>query len=203
MWYNTSYKRRCFNHINSNLYAYGANSPVCYTDPDGRADIFSGVSQSEILPVLKTFKYIQDITGQNPFDIISEFNKNHSDNEIDAITLYTLFTDADAAKTLLMEREELHKDLRYQLNEKAPRTEREAINKNMIKLSALKSFFHNPLKNNKYVSQDGHLEGVYDKETGESDTDNKVMATFNFFDPNTYFIEHKKADVDPYTKWGN
>ena len=24
------------NHINSNLYAYGANSPVCYTDPDRR-----------------------------------------------------------------------------------------------------------------------------------------------------------------------
>jgi len=39
--------------------------------------------------------------------------------------------------------------------------------------------------------------------TGKSDRNQSVMATFNFFDPNTQPVEHKKADVDPYLKWGN
>ena len=29
-----------FNHINGNLFAYAANNPVKYTDPDGREDLF-------------------------------------------------------------------------------------------------------------------------------------------------------------------
>ena len=102
-----------------------------------------------------------------------------------------------------MEREDLHKELRYQLNSKAPKTVNAAKAADMIELPWYKSIFHNPLKNDKYVSKDGHLEGVYDKETGESDRNQSVMATFNFFDPNTQPVEHKKADVDPYLKWGN
>ena len=102
-----------------------------------------------------------------------------------------------------MERDDLHKDLRYQLNDSSPDNEQNAKESNMIKLPWWKSIFHNPLKNNKYVSKDGHLEGVYDKMRGLPDVDPNVMATFNFFDPNTQPTEHKKADVEPYVKWGN
>ena len=55
----------------------------------------------------------------------------------------------------------------------------------------------------KYVFSVKNMKGVYDKSTGISDDEKNVMATFNFFNPNLYPSEHKKADVDPYLKWGN
>ena len=149
-------------------------------------------------------KYIKDATKRSVKEIIARFNKDKPlDKQINFNTLKTLFFDADKAKQLLMEREDLHKDLRYQLNDEAPPTANDAKAAGMIKLPWYKSIFHNLFKNDKYVSKDGHLEGVYDKVTGESDRNQSVMATFNFFDPNTQPVEHKKADVDPYLKWGN
>ena len=191
-----------------NWFAYVGNNPVNWVDPwglsasDGKKKTFdrrrSKVSQEAVK------KYIKDTTKQSVKQIIARFNKDKPlDKQINFNTLKTLFFDADKAKQLLMEREDLHKNLRYQLNDKAPITANDAKVADMIKLPWYKSIFHNPFKNDKYVSKDGHLEGVYDKVTGESDEDKSVMATFNFFDPNTHPLEHHKTDVEPYFKWGN
>ena len=174
-----------------------------YVDPDGRSDcgIYDGEGNYSDTLVKDT---IESATQQKLNDIINNFNNGRDEaNHIDKETLRTLFFDADKAKELLMEREDLHKDLRYQLNEVSPDKEQNAKETNMVKLPWWKSIFHNPLKNNKYVSKDGHLEGVYNKKSGDSDENPNFMATFNFFDPNTQPTEHKKTDVDPYAKWGN
>ena len=127
-------------------------------------------------------KYIKDATKRSVKEIIARFNKDKPlDKQIDFNILRTLFFDADEARKLLMEREDLHKELRYQLNDEAPPTATDAKVADMIKLPWYKSIFHNPFKNDKYVSKDGHLEGVYDKVTGESNKDKSAMATFNFF----------------------
>ena len=171
-------------------------------DPDGRED--ENTSEYSFHAKYRIFEYIEKVTAQKPDDIINKFNETHQNTPIDDDTLCDLFTDADKAKSLLMNREELHKDLRYMLNKNAPATEAEAkASGKMQKLPWYKSIFHNPFKNNKYVSKDGHLEGVYDRKSGKSDRNPNVMATFNFFDPNSKPIEHKKADVDTYGKWGN
>ena len=189
-----------------NWFAYVGNNPVNWVDPWGLSASEKKVfdrRRSKVSQVTVK-KYIKDKTKQSVKQIISIFNKNKPQNkQITFNTLKTLFFNADKAKELLMEREDLHKELRYQLNSKAPKTVNAAKAADMIELPWYKSIFHNPLKNDKYVSKDGHLEGVYDKVTGKSDEDKSVMATFNFFDPNTQPVEHKKADVDPYLKWGN
>ena len=189
-----------------NWFAYVGNNPVNFIDPWGLSasekKAFDRQRSNPSQMVVK--KYIKDTTKQSVKEIIARFNKDKPlDKQINFNILRTLFFDADEARKLLMEREDLHKDLRYQLNDEAPPTANDAKAAGMIKLPWYKSIFHNPLKNYKYVSKDGHLEGVYDKETGESDRNQSVMATFNFFDPNTQPVEHKKADVDPYMKWGN
>ena len=149
------------------------------------------------------FSIIRKATKQEPIDIIDKFNSTHPDTLLNENILCTLFSNPDKSKALLLEREEFHKDLRYILNGESPFNEKEAKKAEMIKLPWYKSIFHNPFKNNKYISVDGHLEGVYDKKTGRSDNNKYVMATFNFFDPNTQPELHKKCDVDPYIKWGN
>ena len=189
-----------------NWFAYVGNNPVNWIDPWGLSasekKAFDRQRSNPSQMVVK--KYIKDTTKQSVKEIIARFNKDKPlDKQINFNILRTLFFDADEARKLLMEREDLHKDLRYQLNDEAPPTANDAKAAGMIKLPWYKSIFHNLFKNDKYVSKDGHLEGVYDKETGESDRNQSVMATFNFFDPNTQPVEHKKADVDPYLKWGN
>lgn len=191
---NTNALPRDVGKANGNL----PNNTVEFLDPE------EGFTQYNAQTKYRIFKIIEKITGQRAQDIINIFNEQHTDTPLDDNTLCILFTDADAAKLLLMERKELHTDLRYQLNEKAPRSKQIAEDSgNMQRLPWYKSIFHNPLKNDKYVSNDGHLEGVYDRKTGDTNEEKSVMATFNFFDPNTNPYEHKKADVDPYTKWGN
>ena len=191
-----------------NWFSYVGNNPVNWVDPwglsasDGKKKRFDRQRSNPSQMAIK--KYIKDTTKQSVKQIIARFNKDKPlDKQINFNTLKTLFFDADKAKQLLMEREDLHKNLRYQLNDKAPITANDAKVADMIKLPWYKSIFHNPFKNDKYVSKDGHLEGVYDKVTGESDEDKSVMATFNFFDPNSHPLEHHKTDVEPYFKWGN
>ena len=191
-----------------NWFAYVGNNPVNWVDPwglsasDGKKKTFDRQRSNPSQMAVK--KYIKDTTKQSVKQIITRFNKDKPlDKQINFNTLKTLFFDADKAKQLLMEREDLHKNLRYQLNDKASITANDAKVADMIKLPWYKSIFHNPFKNDKYVSKDGHLEGVYDKVTGESDEDKSVMATFNFFDPNSHPLEHHKTDVEPYFKWGN
>jgi len=70
-----------------------------------------------------------------------------------------------------------------------------------VKLSYLASWYHDPGENYKYVSPDGHMEGVYNKENGTIVNDLDVKGTFNFFGPQNFW-DHKDADVDPYNKWG-
>jgi hypothetical protein len=59
-----------------------------------------------------------------------------------------------------------------------------------------------PKNNNKYVSADGHQEGVYNQ-NGELATDPVNEGTYNFSDPNTNAMDHFFNAVLPYYKWGN
>jgi hypothetical protein len=59
-----------------------------------------------------------------------------------------------------------------------------------------------PKNNNKYVSTDGHQEGVYDQ-NGNLVTDPVNMGTYNISDPNTNTIGHFFNDVLPYWVNGN
>ena len=211
------------------MYHYAGNNPVRYTDPDGREDIehpsvpvYTMTAGNWIENSRKTknptkldgkvkeytnteklflFDLIRNATKQEPLDIINKFNSTHPDTPIDENILCELFADPDRSKALLIERVELHKDLRYQLNEKAP-INLNAAKLQMKKLPWYKSIYHNPLENEKYVSRNGHMEGVYNKNTGLPDNDKKYMATFNFFSPSNASA-HLKTDVDPYNKWGN
>jgi RHS repeat-associated protein len=56
--------------------------------------------------------------------------------------------------------------------------------------------------NNKYVSEDGHEEGVYD-ENGNLVTDSVNQGTYNKSDPQTNPIGHFVNDIFPYWVWGN
>ena len=61
---------------------------------------------------------------------------------------------------------------------------------------------YNPANNDKYVSVDGHIEGVYD-ENGNLVTDSVNQGTYNFANPNKDPIGHFIKDVIPYYIWGN
>ncbi len=86
-----------------------------------------------------------------------------------------------------------------------PATETEAIQKNYQKLSDNKSVFHQQgywAKNNsKYISPDGHVEGVY-RPDGTLDTSPLNQGTYNYFSPNDLFA-HFTIDVVPYYIYGN
>ena len=79
-----------------------------------------------------------------------------------------------------------------------------------IKMSETKDVYHemgvastyNPANNDKYVSVDGHIEGVYD-ENGNLVTDSVNQGTYNFANPNKDPIGHFIKDVIPYYIWGN
>jgi len=157
----------------------------------------SSINKEEI------YEIIRRATLQEPEDIIDSFNSGHPDQLLDESTLLILFSDPKKAKKILLKRKELHTDLRDLLNINAPDKKSGAVSMEMIKLPWYKSIFHNPFKNEKYVSKNGHMEGVYDRRTGKPDTNILVKATFNFFDPNTQPNAHRLVDVDPYLKWGN
>ncbi len=148
-------------------------------------------------------KHFYEATGGlNPDNVVKEYNKKTGE-KLDNKTLLLLFRDADKSKEKLMENVNLHKTLSYKLNEIGPNTLKDAEKSGWIKMSYFKNWYHNANKNVKFVSPDGHRERVFDKKSGNPETDVLYMATFNFFDPNTDSSGHWKADVDPYDKWGN
>jgi hypothetical protein len=99
---------------------------------------------------------------------------------------------------------------RNKYNTDVPKTEMEAINDGWTKLSEWQDGYHengtsiisDPAKNNKYVSEDGHQEGVYD-ENGNLVTDPVNEGTYNFNDPKTDWFGHIVNDMLPYYMWGN
>ena len=99
------------------------------------------------------------------------------------------------------------KDIHYYRNEcnNAPETENEAKKKEgWRKLSPLKSVFHRQGRgnecNSKYVSSDGHHEGVY--KNGKRVDDPLNMGTYNYSSPDNP-VGHFINDILPYYIWGN
>lgn len=56
--------------------------------------------------------------------------------------------------------------------------------------------------NLKFISPDGHFEGIYNSVTGTLVSDSENMGTYNYVDPSNT-IEHTIYDVNPFYKWGN
>lgn len=146
----------------------------------------------------------KEMTGMSIDESISLY-KARTGKDLSQETIEKLFTDHEYAKKTLTADEDLHKIYRDILNTNIPPTEQEAIDQKYVKMSAIKSYFHNPwynpYKNSKYVSADGHREAVFDQD-GNLISSNDYKGTFNFFGPDN-FTGHKEADVDPYSKWGN
>lgn len=86
-----------------------------------------------------------------------------------------------------------------------------------IKLSDMKSKFHDPDSHFKFVSADGLREAVYDKVKGvlivrdttilsgkfKGQKGELIMGTFNFSAPDTKgTFGHYVKDVEPYWHWG-
>lgn len=149
----------------------------------------------------KRFKTITDMELSDAIDLYEADTGKRLDPE----TVKTLFTDADKAKELLMKDKDIHTKFRDILNTNIPSTEEEAKKAGFKKMPMHKSVFHSPWykfwQNSKYVSADGHREVVFDPNGKRVDT-RKYLGTFNFFGPDQA-SNHKKADVDPYFKWGN
>lgn len=104
---------------------------------------------------------------------------------------------------LLDDLEKIHYG-RNNLNDPPP-TEQQAIDQGWTKLPDYQSVYHQIGKgnetNSKYVSPDGKMEGVYDKE-GRLVTDPVNAGTYNF-EPPTNSSGHTKLDVLPYYILGN
>ena len=73
-----------FNHINSNLYHYSANNPIKYTDPDGKSDTLTKVTQGLVCldkPIQMFFIGLPEDGGWNissrasNFAIVMKFSK--------------------------------------------------------------------------------------------------------------------------------
>jgi len=106
------------------------------------------------------------------------------------------------------------RDLHYSRNQHNfhPKNEQEAIDLGWSRLSDKKAIYHRMGKgnenNHKYVSPDGHDEGVFYGE-GSKNKEKPVKnvvneATYNYFSPNGISaIGHVATDVLPYYLWGN
>lgn len=122
-------------------------------------------------------------------------------------TVETLFTDHVKAKELLMNDKSLHTTYRDILNQNVPATLQDARNAGYTEPTFMGSkylgrYYHDPGNNYKFVSPNGHIEGIYNQKSGKLDKSKAYKGTFNFFGPDN-FDGHKAADVDPYKKWGN
>lgn len=146
-------------------------------------------------------KSFETTTGTKLSETIAQYEAD-TGKELSPDTVETLFTDHDAARTLLMNDRTLHQNYRDILNQNIPATAQAAEAAGYERLSYIKSWYHDPWNNSKWISPDGHLEAVYNKTTGALDNSDAYKGTFNFFGPDN-FGGHKAADVDPYNKWGN
>jgi RHS repeat-associated protein len=94
---------------------------------------------------------------------------------------------------------------RNQLNHH-PCSEQSALEQGWTRLEADKSIYHTMgagnENNSKWVSPDGHYEGVFDGD-GNPVTDPAVMATYNYQSPTENPIGHVMEDVLPYYFLGN
>jgi len=146
-------------------------------------------------------KRFETITDMKVSQSISLY-KAETGSDLSPETVKRLFSDKDFARDALIQDKNLHTVYRDILNTNAPATEAEAQERGFTKLSFGKSLYHNPMDNNKYVSPDGHLEMVYNKDTGARVDSVEYKGTFNFFGPDNT-SEHIHADVYPYAVWGN
>lgn len=142
----------------------------------------------------------EDITGMTLEDSIKLYEEQTGE-ELSASTVQTLFSDPVKAGEILMKDENLHTTYRNILNSNIPATAEAAEEAGFEKLPFMKSIFHNPFANSKWVGPNGHLEAVYDG-NGDLVTSNSVKGTFNFFGPDNA-SGHTAADVKPYFEWGN
>lgn len=81
----------------------------------------------------------------------------------------------------------------------------------VVKMSDIKASYHkqgmsndyNPALNDKFVTLDGKIETVYNRETGQKITDPVNQGTYNMADPNSDLLGHFFQDMLPYYIWGN
>ena len=154
-------------------------------------------------------KFYEWTNGVSVDDALTLYNKKNPDNPLSLDQLEAMFTDPSVAEKMMTDNYEMHGydaakgHLRGILNAMAPRTEAGAIAAGFKKLPWYKSWYHNPwynkFQNAKYVSQSGHMEGVY--RNGAWVSDPKFIATFNIFGPQNAGA-HIAADVNPYNHWG-
>lgn len=145
------------------------------------------------------------ITGMTVEESIALY-KADTGKDLDPATVETLFTDSAKAKQLLMADKDLHTAYRSILNSNVPATKEAAkaagyTQPTLLGSKFLANWYHDPWNNEKWVSPDGHLEGVYDA-NGNLVNTLEYKGTFNFFGPDKTG-DHKAADVDPYYEWGN
>jgi hypothetical protein len=139
-------------------------------------------------------------TGMSVDESIALY-KADTGKTLDRATVETLFTDPKKARELLMADKDLHSSYRSILNSGVPATRKEAkargfTQPTMAGSKFLANMFHDPWNNEKWVSPDGHLEGVYDA-NGDLVITLKHKGTFNFFGPDNA-AGHTDADVIPY-----
>ena len=171
----------------------------------------SGETEAEVLSLdQKSSEYgalekkIMAATGGLTVAEVQKLYKESTGKDVDRKTLETLFTDPYRAQEILEADADLNNALRDVLNSDVPPTlgnmqDRVNAGEGWILLDDSKAGFHNPEKNLKFVSADGHREAIYDRATGALDDRTIYKGTFNFFGPDDY-DGHAAADVKPWMK---
>ncbi|MCR5437336.1 MAG: hypothetical protein K6E97_09770 [Treponema sp.] len=75
-----------FDFINLNLYHYGHNNPVCYTDPDGREDVLSAFQYQKLTKIPQKSLFEGGIKADANYPILSDSEYIVS-NEVATISL--------------------------------------------------------------------------------------------------------------------